>query len=142
MANLALFCSAIGILVSLFEAIFGKWTSPMITLLISMFADFITGIIVGAVFNNSPKSKSGALESRVGWKSLCRKSMILVFVLIGYRLDLAVGTAYIRDAVCIAFTTNEILSVVENAGLMGIPIPKVVINALEILKSRNDKNGK
>ena len=141
MANLTLFCSAIGILVSLFESVFGKWTSSMITLLISMFADFITGVIVGAVFNNSPKSKSGALESRAGWKSLCRKSVILVFVLIGYRLDIALETAYIRDAVCIAFTANEILSVVENAGLMGIPIPKVVSNALDILKNK-DENQK
>ncbi len=139
MADLALLCSAIGILGSVFTSVFGGWTSPMITLIIAMFADFITGIIVAAVFNKSPKTENGALESRVGWKGLCRKSVILVFVLIGHRLDMSLEISYVRDAVCIAFTADELISVVENAGLMGIPIPKAITNAIEILKNKDKK---
>ena len=64
--------------------------------------------------------------------------MVLVFVLIGYRLDVAVGTTYIRDAVCIAFIANELISIIENAGLMGIPIPEVISEGVDMLK-KHDK---
>jgi toxin secretion/phage lysis holin len=88
------------------------------------------------VFHQSPKTATGTLESRTGFKGLIRKGMILLFVWVGYRLDLTVGTTYIKDAVCIAFIANELLSIVENAGLMGIPIPAVITNAIDILKKK------
>ena len=69
------------------------------------------------------------------------KFTMLLFVLVGHRLDLAVGTSYIKDAVCIAFMANELLSLVENAGLMGVPIPAVLKNAIDILKKKTDKEG-
>ncbi|MGN6711246.1 phage holin family protein [Anaerocolumna jejuensis] len=81
----------------------------------------ISGIIVAGVFKNSTKSETGALESKAGWKGLFRKGMTLLIVLIAYRLDLAVGTTYIKDAVIIAYIANEVISVTENAGLMGVP---------------------
>ena len=71
-------------------------------------------------------------------KGLIRKAMILLFVLIGFRLDLAMGVTYIKDAVCIAFIANELISIVENAGLMGIPIPAIITNAIDILKKKGD----
>ena len=64
---------------------------------------------------------------------------MLLFVLIGHRLDLAVGTTYIRDAVCIAFIANEVLSLVENAGLMGVPIPDVITNAIDVLNQKKEE---
>ena len=64
---------------------------------------------------------------------------MLLFVLMAYRLDLTVGSTYIRDAVIIAFIANEVISITENAGLMGIPIPAVIIKAIDVLKSREDK---
>ena len=90
------------------------------TLLIFMAIDWFTGgFLLPAVFKKSPKSENGTLESRAGWKGLCRKGMTMLFVLIGARLDILVGTGYFRDAVCIAFIANEALSIIENAGLMG-----------------------
>ena len=85
---------------------------------------FTGGVLLPVVFKKSPKSKSGTLESRAGWKGLCRKGMVLLFVLIAVRLDLLMGTSYLRDTVCIAFIVNEAVSIVENAGLMGVPIPE------------------
>jgi len=67
--------------------------------------------------------------------------MILLFVLIANRLDLVVGTTYIRDAVCIAYIANEMMSIVENAGLMGVPIPAAVREAIELLKGTEQENG-
>ena len=130
------FITTIGIIGSLIASLFGGWTASLTTLLIFMGIDYLTGLIVAGVFHNSPKTETGALESRAGFKGLIRKFMILVFVLIGYRLDVAVGANYIRDAVCIAFIVNELLSIVENAGLMGIPIPAVITNAIDILKKK------
>ena len=120
-------------------ALFGGWTSAMTTLIIFMVIDYATGIIVAGVFHRSGKSKSGALESRAGFKGLCRKGMILLILLVACRLDLMLGTGYIKDCVCIAFVVNETLSIIENAGLMGVPIPQVLIKAIDVLKAKEEK---
>ena len=129
-------CTGIGMLGSLVASFFGGWTASLSTLLIFMMIDYVTGLIVAGVFHNSKKTDSGALESRAGFKGLFRKGMILLLVLVGYRLDLAIGTSYIRDAICIAFIANETISILENAGLMGIKIPAVLENAIDILKKK------
>ena len=134
-------CTGIGIVGSLVASLFGGWTASLTTLLIFMGIDYVSGLVVAGVFHNSPKTETGALESRAGFKGLIRKFMILLFVLIGHRLDLAVGTAYIKDAVCIAFMANELISIVENAGLMGLPIPNVITNAIDILKEKTTESG-
>lgn len=135
-------CTSIGIVGSIIASLFGGWTASLTTLLIFMGIDYVTGLIVAGVFHMSPKTETGALESRAGFKGLIRKFMILLFVLIGYRLDVAVGTTYIRDAVCIAFIANELLSIIENAGLMGIPIPPVISQGIDILKKMDIQNKK
>ena len=55
------------------------------------------------------------------------------------RLDLTVGSDFIGDAVIIAYIANEAISIIENAGRMGVPIPEVVVNAIEVLKKDKDK---
>ena len=134
-----LICTSIGMAGAAVSTIFGGWSEALTTLLICMAIDYITGLVVAGVFHNSPKSTSGALESNAGLKGLFRKAAMLLFVLIGHRLDLAVGTTYIRDAVCIAFIAKEILSLVENAGLMGVPIPEALTNAIDVLKNKEAK---
>ena len=132
-------CATIGVIGSVIASAFGGWSASLTTLLIFMLTDYVTGLIVAGVFHKSPKTANGGLESKAGIKGLIRKCTVLVFVLIGYRLDLAFGANYIRDAVCIAFMTNELISIVENAGLMGLPIPSAITNAIEVLKHK-DKN--
>lgn len=136
-----IFITIVGTVGSLIASFFGGWTEALTTLLIFMLIDYVTGLLVAGVFHKSMKTESGALESRAGFKGLCRKGAILLFVLIGYRLDLVVGTSYIRDAVCIAFVANELISIVENAGLMGIPIPTVITKAIDVLKSKAEPKG-
>lgn len=138
----SIFLTIVGSVGSFIASLFGGWTESLTTLLIFMLIDYATGLIVAGVFHKSQKTESGALESRAGFKGLCRKCAILLFVLIGYRLDLAVGTSYIRDAVCIAFIANELISIVENAGLMGLPIPAVITKGIDILKSKAEKELK
>ena len=73
------------------------------------------------------------------FKGLCRKFVVLFFVLIGHELDVVLGVDYIRNAVVIGFMANELLSITENAGLMGIPIPSIITKGIEILKQRAEK---
>lgn len=128
----------IGTVGSFIASFFGGWTTSLSTLLIFMTIDYVTGLIVAGVFHKSKKTDSGTLESRAGFKGLCKKGMILLLVLVGYRLDLATGTSYIRDGVCIAFIANETISIFENAGLMGIKIPAVLTNAIDVLKKKGE----
>lgn len=120
--------------------IFGGWSGGLTTLLIFMGVDYLTGLIVAGVFHKSPKSEGGTLESRAGWKGLVRKGMTLLIVLIACRLDVMLGVNYIRDAVVIAFVVNETLSIIENAGLMGVPIPAAITKAIEMLRDKSSQN--
>ena len=129
----------IGIVGATITTLFGGWSVGLTTLVIFMTVDYISGLLVAGVFKASPKSKSGALSSKVGYKGLCKKGMSLLIVLIAYRLDLLVGTNYIRDAVVIGFCVNELISIVENAGLMGIPLPPILIKTIDVLVNREEK---
>ena len=133
-------CTAIGVAGSCIATLFGGWDAALTTLLIFMGVDYITGLIVAGVFHKSQKSADGALESRAGWKGLCRKGTTLLVVLVACRLDTVTGSNFMRDATIIAFIANETLSIIENAGLMGVPIPAVVVKAIDILKQKADGN--
>lgn len=135
-------CTMVGILGSAIASAFGGWDTGMVTLMIFMGVDYFSGFIVAGVFKNSKKTESGALQSRVGWKGLCRKGMSLLIVLVAYRLDLMIGTNYIRDAVIIGFIANEAISITENAGLMGITLPKPIIKAIDVLTTKAESEGK
>lgn len=135
------FCSVLGLIGSAIATAFGGWDAGLTTLVIFMAVDYASGLIVAGVFHTSNKTNTGALESKAGWKGICRKCMTLLFVLIAYRLDLVIGTSYIRDAVIIAFIANELISLVENAGLMGVPLPTVIIKAIDILQKKTEKEG-
>ncbi len=135
------FYTLLGIAGSLMASLFGGWDAAIVTLISFMAIDYITGLIVAGVFHASNKSPNGSLESRAGWKGLCRKGVTLLVVLVATRLDMAIGTHYIRDAAVIAFVANEAVSIIENAGLMGIPIPEVIIRMIDVLKKRSDDGG-
>lgn len=131
----------IGIIGSWIASLFGGWDAALTTLLIFMGIDYVGGFIVAAVFHASEKSEHGRLESRAGWKGLCRKGVTLLIVLVAYRLDLVMGSSFIKDAVVIAFIANETISIIENAGLMGIYIPNPLVKAIEVLKDKTESDG-
>lgn len=128
----------LGAVGSFIAQLFGGWTSDLATLILFMGIDFLMGFLIAAIWKKSGKSENGALSSWSAWKGLCRKCISLLFVLIAYRLDMALGVNYIRTAVIIAFIVNELISIVENAGIMGVPIPGVIAKAIDILKQKSD----
>ena len=131
-----IFITITGVVGGFISYVFGGWTAAMTTLCIFMAIDYLSGLVVAGIFRKSNKTESGALSSKVGFKGLFKKLMVLVFVLISSRLDMTLGTSIIRDGVCIAFIANELISIIENAGLMGVPIPKMIKKALDMLQTK------
>ena len=129
-------CTLAGIAGSAIAAAFGGWDAAMMALTVCISVDYISGSLVALVFHNSLKSETGAYNSTYGLKGLCKKCMMLLFVLVAVQIDSLMGSDYIRDAVCIGFCINEILSITENLGLAGIPMPKVIVSALEQLQKK------
>lgn len=134
-------CTAVGVLGSLLVGAFGGWDSALKSLIIFMAVDYITGLMVAGVFHNSKKTATGTLESRAGFKGLCRKALILLFVLIAHRLDIMCEVDYIRNAVIIGFCANDLISIIENAGLMGVPLPEVIVKSVDVLQSKSGLNN-
>ncbi len=120
----------------------GGFDTPVLALVICMGADYVTGLIVAGVFHSSPKTSGGGLDSRVGWKGLARKFVTLVIVVVANLADLMLELGYIRDAVIAGFCANECISILENAGLMGIRIPKALSAALEKLSQEGEHERK
>ena len=129
-------CTALGFLGGLISWAFGGWDAAMAALLVCMGVDYLSGSIVALVFHRSSKSATGSYNSIYGVKGLFKKGLMLLFVLVAVQIDKLLGTAYVRDAVCVGFCCNEILSITENLGLAGIPLPQVVVKALEQLQKK------
>ena len=129
-------CTVLGVVGSALAAAFGGWDAALMALLVCISVDYISGSIVALVFHKSTKSETGAYNSAYGLKGLCKKCLMLLFVLVAVQLDALMGADYVRDAVCIGFCTNEVLSITENLGLAGIPMPQAVVKALEQLQKK------
>lgn len=132
-------CAAAGVLGSVLSYLFGGWDAALQALVLCMAADYLSGLAVAGIFKHSQKTETGGLNSRVGFQGLVKKGMMLLIVLIAHQLDAVLATAYIRDGVCAAFLMNEVISMIENAGMMGIPVPKALKNAIDVLKQKEEE---
>lgn len=134
-------CTIIGIVGGAVSAALGGWDLGLQVLLGFMAVDYVTGLIVAGVFHSSEKSETGGLQSAAGWRGLLRKGVTLLIVYVSCQLDRLMNTSFIRDGVLIAYTVNELLSIVENAGLMGVPIPGAIRRAIDILKDEEEEEN-
>lgn len=131
-------CTIGGAIGGVILELFGAWSLALTILCVCMGIDYLSGLVVAGVFHASPKSAGGGLDSNAGWKGLFRKVATLVIVLMAHFVDVLFGTAYIRDAVVVAFTINEILSIIENCGLMGAYVPPFLLKAIDVLRRRTE----
>ncbi|MBG9753329.1 holin [Bacillus thuringiensis] len=115
----------------------GGWDTTLRVLLIMAAIDYITGVIAAGY--------NGELKSKVGFKGIAKKVVLFLLVGAATQADLAIGTnSAIREATIFFFIGNELLSLLENAGKMGIPLPQVLTNAVEVLggkQKQEDKKG-
>ena len=129
--------NSIGVSVAAIGAIiakqFGGWDMALTSLVIFMTIDFVLGVMAAGVFHKSKKSDTGALSSSVGWKGLCKKLITLLLVVVSHRMDLMMGTDYIRTGVAFGFMFFELVSILELAKLMDVPLPKILYDAVEMI---------
>lgn len=132
-------CTLVGLAGGTIAAALGGWDTTLQVLIICMAIDFLSGAILALVFQKSPKSPSGGYSSSIGAKGFFKKCAILLGVVVCCQIDKLIGTDFARDAGCIGFAFNEILSIVENLGLMGVPMPKKVMKALDAFMSKEEE---
>ena len=114
----------------------GGFDKNLIALLVIVTIDFVMGYMVAGIFKNSPKTESGGLSSKVGFKGLVKKIYLILLVAVLVQVDIILGTdGFFRNAGIWGFITNELLSIIENAGLMGIQIP-VLTKAIDVLSKK------
>lgn len=115
---------------------------PIIWILLAVITlDYVTGIICG-IMGKSPKTENGGLSSKEAFQGILRKALILFVVLLAALLDRAVSLsaeiefAAVSGATCLWFIASEGMSILENAVAMGVPIPKLLLNMLELFKAK------
>lgn len=135
------FLTVIGMAGGIASSLLGGWDNGLQALLMFMAADYLTGLAIALVWKRSPKTESGAASSNAGLKGLFKKGGMLLLVLIAVRLDLLMGTDYLRNGVIIALVANELISLTENLGLMGVPVPAPIMKAIDLLKTKEENEN-
>jgi len=130
------FLTIIGIIFGTIGALTSQLDSIIVTLVIFMIIDFIIGIIAASVFKVSKHGELG-LESRVCWKGVYKKGIALLICLMASYFDQLLGTVFIHNAVAMGFIVSESISIIEIAGLIGIPVPTQLKDAIAILKKQS-----
>ena len=117
---------------------------PLVWILIAVISiDYVTGLICGAM-GKSKKTETGYLASHEAWKGLMKKALILLVVLLSNLLDIAVSNGAgikfeaVMGATCLWFIASEGLSILENVASMGVPVPKILLKLLEIMREKGD----
>lgn len=112
---------------------YGEVSGLFWALIAFMATDYITGVVVAAI--------NKQLSSEVGFRGLAKKLMILVFVSLGHIADMYVlgGTPVAMSAVMLFYIANEGLSIIENAGNLGLPVPKKLKDIMAQLKKESEE---
>lgn len=113
-----------------FTYIFGGWDTPLTVLFWLMGIDYLTGLISAALQNK--------LNSKIGYKGIAKKASILIVLIVGVLLDRLINNNVwvFRTLICYFYVANEGISILENCGKLGIPLPQKLLNTLDQLKSK------
>lgn len=131
--------SFIGVIGSFIAKALGGWDSSLQTLLVFICVDYVLGLLLAGVFHKSPKTESGKLGSNAMFKGLCKKGIMLSIVLVSYQVDIMLNTDYVRLGAIIALSVNEVTSITETVDAMGVWVPPIVLDAIDILKKNDDR---
>lgn len=114
-------------------AFIGRADGLLIALISLCVADYITGVIAAAVNHR--------LNSAVGFRGIAKKLFMFALVGVGNVIDVnaLAGTAVLRSAIICFYLANEALSIIENAGEIGLPVPKKLKQLLDNLKEKSEK---
>ncbi|AHD04570.1 phage holin family protein [Paenibacillus larvae] len=130
--SLFIFSSSTAVLGTIITYAFGGWSDLLSFFLLTIAIDYITGIAA------SIKEGKG-LDSNTGYWGLARKGLILLVILLAHRLDLLMKTNVVMNASVFFYLANELISITENYGRLGLPMPDRLKQAIEVLKNKNQK---
>jgi len=108
---------------------YGGWNASLSVLLWLVIGDYVTGLIASAI-------DGSGLSSKVGYKGIAKKVMIFFLVLLAHKLDVAIGVRVMMSTVIYFYVTNELISLIENMGRMGMPVPQQLVNIIYVLKGK------
>jgi toxin secretion/phage lysis holin len=110
---------------------YGGWSALLQVLLAFVIIDYVTGVLASAM--------EGKLSSAIGAKGIAKKVLIFVIVAVAHLVDTSLGEAHVfRDATIFFYLANELLSILENAGRVGLPIPPIISRAVQALKGKGE----
>ncbi|OPA76608.1 holin [Paenibacillus selenitireducens] len=108
---------------------YGGWSAVLGALLAFVIFDYITGVVAAG--------SSGELKSKKGLIGIARKVFIFAMVAVGHLVDGILGDSHmLRDTIAYFYIANEVLSIIENGGRLGVPIPPVIVQAVEVLRGK------
>lgn len=111
--------------------LFGGWSAMLGVLLTMAVVDYLSGFTAAAL--------AGQLSSAVGMKGIAKKIALFGVVAVAHLIDQSLGEQHlIRDAAIWWYAANEVVSIVENMGRLGVPIPPIITQAVEVLRKRGD----
>jgi toxin secretion/phage lysis holin len=132
--------AAFGLILSYIAESLGGYDHFLNALLAFMAVDLITGFLVAVVFKSSDKTETGRLSSGAWLKGLTKKAGMLLMVIVAVLLDGLITTGTLtRNAVIIALSIGELISIMENMTRMGITMPQALTNALELLNDKQQR---
>lgn len=108
----------------------GGWDLALQVLVLFVVMDYVTGLVAAWY--------SKTLNSQVGFKGICKKVLLFIPIAICYALDQVIGQEILRSLAIFFYMANEGLSITENLGLCGVPVPEPLMGALEQLKQRGE----
>lgn len=113
--------------------LFGGWSALLGILLTFVIVDYATGVVAAAF--------EGKLRSKVGLIGIARKVFIFAIVAVAHQIDTILGDGhFLRDMAIFFYLANELLSIIENAGRIGLPIPGAIKKAVEVLKGKGGQS--
>lgn len=110
---------------------YGGWSGFFALLLLTIAVDYVSGVMAAI------KEKSG-LNSMVGFWGLAKKALMLLIVMLAHRIDVEFGMNMVMNGAICFYLANELISITENCGRLGLPIPGVIRRMIEILKDKNE----
>ncbi|WP_445322328.1 phage holin family protein [Paenibacillus sp. IHBB 10380] len=133
--NLAMLNGVTGVAGALLAFTFGEWNQLLNVFLVIIIIDYLTGVLA------SLKEGRG-LDSKTGFWGLARKALMFVVILLGHQIDLLLGTdvEMVKSGAIYFYMTNELISITENYGRLGLPLPDKITRVINILKNK-EKQG-
>ncbi|WP_308636097.1 phage holin family protein [Paenibacillus silvisoli] len=133
MLKLFFFNTASAVIGSIVTYAFGGWSALLDLLLIAVVVDYVSGLFASG--------KEGKLSSKVGFIGISKKLYIFLLVAVGHKIDTVIGGDIIMQGVIYFYLANEVLSITENGGRLGLPVPPIIKQAVAILKEKGGANA-